>query len=557
MFGRRPKVRDPEISPDEIFLDAANLPDFNQASLEGRLEKPLSRGTYITFGIVVVLILATLIGQAVHLEIVDGRLYAQRSQDNLLRPEVLFAQRGAILDRNGLPLVTNETTPDSFVQRVYKTPGFSNVLGYVSYPKKDSSGQYYDTDISGLAGVEKSFNADLSGQNGTLLVEQNALGKTVSSGSSIPAVNGTDLTLSIDSRAQIAMYTAVQQLADRIPFKGGAGIMMNAQTGEILALVSYPQFDSNVMSSGGPSSTIAGYSTDTREPYLDRPVEGLYTPGSVVKPIEASGAVTDGFDPSTTIDDPGYLLVPNPFDPTHPTRFNDWEPVGTEDLRRAIAFSSDVYFYMVGGGFGNIKGLGITRLAYWYQTFGFTTPTGIQLPDEATGFVPTPAWKQKTYGQAWTLGDTYHTAIGQYATQVTPIEEARAIAAVANGGKLLTPTLLKGQSVQGETIAVSPAALEVVREGMREGVTGGGTSTGLNDMSFVQPAGKTGTAQTGTANQYFNAWAVGFWPYNDPKYVYVVTMDQGPTGDIYGGIYVVHQFLESLHATAPEYFPSS
>jgi penicillin-binding protein 2 len=209
---------------------------------------------------------------------------------------------------------------------------------------------------------------------------------------------------------------------------------------------------------------------------------------------------------------------------------------------------------MVGGGYDGQKGLGIARLAFWYQTFGYTTPTGIQLPNEAHGFVPTPAWKLATYNEAWSIGDTYHTAIGQYSMQITPIEEARAIAAIANGGRLLTPTLVKGQAPQGESLAVSPAALEVVREGMREGVAGGGTSTGLNDLSFVQPAGKTGTAQTGTANQYFNAWAVGFWPYNAPKYVYVVMMDQGPTGDIYGGIFVVHQFLESLHSVAPEYF---
>src|SRR5665213_3539162 len=109
MFGRRPKVRDPEISPDEIFLDAANLPDFNQASLEGRLEKPLSRNTYLTFGAVVALILIALVAQAARLEIVEGKAYAQRSQNNLLRPEVLFAQRGAILDRNAVPLVTNVT----------------------------------------------------------------------------------------------------------------------------------------------------------------------------------------------------------------------------------------------------------------------------------------------------------------------------------------------------------------------------------------------------------------------------------------------------------------
>jgi penicillin-binding protein 2 len=557
-FGRRKKVYDPEISPDEIFLDASNLPNYNQNSLEGRLEKPLSSHTYVGIFAFIGVVLCVLILQAAHLEILKGSQYAARSQENLLRPTVLFAQRGIISDRNGVPLVTNQTATDGTVDRVYTTPSLSNVLGYVSYPKKDSSGQYYDTDITGLAGVEESFNNVLGGKNGTLLIEKDARNHIVSEGSTIPAQNGQDLTLSIDVRAQNAMYTAVQQLADRIPFKGGAGIMMNAQTGEILALVSYPTFDSNVLSSGGPSSTIVGYSTNNRLPYLNRPVEGLYTPGSVVKPIEASGALTDGtIDPSKTIDDVGYITVPNPFDPTHPTKFVDWEPIGVEDLRKAIAFSSDVYFYMVGGGYDGQQGLGISRLSYWFQTYGYTSPTGIQLPGEKTGFVPTPAWKLATYNQAWSLGDTYHTAIGQYATQITPIEEARAIAAIANGGELLTPTLLKDQTVQEKKLPVSSTALEIVREGMREGVDGGGTSTGLNDMSFVQPAGKTGTAQTGTTNQYFNAWAVGFWPYNDPKYVYAVMMDQGPTGDIYGGIFVMHQFFESLHATAPEYFPTS
>jgi penicillin-binding protein 2 len=273
-----------------------------------------------------------------------------------------------------------------------------------------------------------------------------------------------------------------------------------------------------------------------------------------VKPLEASGALTDGFDPSTTIDDPGYLSVPNPYDPSHPTKFVDWEAIGVEDIRKAIAFSSDVYFYMVGGGYGNVKGLGITRLDYWFQTFGLTSPTGIQLPGEASGFVPTPAWKQEKYKQAWTLGDTYHTAIGQYSMQVTPLEEARAIAAIANGGRLLTPSLIKGAAPQGESLAVSPSALEVVREGMREGVEGGGTSQGLSDLSFVQLAGKTGTAQLGFHNEFYNAWAVGFFPYDHPKYVYVVVMEHGPSGNALGGIYVIHQFLQALHSVAPEYF---
>ena len=137
--------------------------------------------------------------------------------------------------------------------------------------------------------------------------------------------------------------------------------------------------------------------------------------------------------------------------------------------------------------------------------------------------------------------------------QVTPIEMARAIAAIANGGKLVTPTVLKGEPPGGESLAVSREALQVVREGMRQGVTEG-TSVGLNDLSFVDIAGKTGTAQLGFHNEFYNAWAVGFFPYEHPKYVYVVVMEHGPSGNALGGIYVIHQFLQSLHAVAPEYF---
>lgn len=556
MFGRRKRVRDPEISPDEIFLDSSNLPNFNQSSLEGRLEKPLGRSTYVGIGIVMVCIFLALTVQAAHLEIVNGAKNAQRSQANLLRPNVLFAERGAILDRNGVPLVTNQaaSSSDGVPDRIYKTPGFSELLGYVSYPKKDRSGNYYDTDIKGLAGIEESYNTQLAGKNGTLLIERDALGHTVSQGSVIAAQNGQDLTLSIDSRAQTAFYNAIQGLADRVPFRGGAGILMDAQTGEIIAMTSYPEFDSNVLSSGGPADVIASYNSDARQPYLNRPVQGLYTPGSVVKPLEASGALTDGtISPDYTINDIGYITVPNPFDPSHPNKFIDWKAIGIEDMRKAIAFSSDVYFYTVGGGYGGQKGLGITRLAQWFQTYGLTSKTGVNLPGELNGFVPTPAWKEKTYNQQWNIGDTYHTAIGQYAMQVTPLEEARAIAAIANGGKLMTPQLIKGATPQGESLAVSPAALEVVREGMREGVQEG-TSIGLNDLSFVDIAGKTGTAQLGQHNEYFNAWAVGFFPYEHPRYVYVVVMEHGPSGEALGGIYVIHQFLQNLHAVAPEYF---
>ncbi|HEX5774818.1 MAG TPA: penicillin-binding transpeptidase domain-containing protein, partial [Candidatus Paceibacterota bacterium] len=335
----------------------------------------------------------------------------------------------------------------------------------------------------------------------------------------------------------------------------GSAVLMDVETGEIHALVSYPEYDSNVLSSGGPTHVIEGYQTSRRQPYLDRAVSGLYTPGSIVKPMEAAGALSDGLiDPAKTIFSSGSISIPNPYDPSKPTIFKDWKALGAMDMRHAIAHSSDVYFYTIGGGFGDQRGMGIARLNHWYETFGFTSPTGIELAGEATGFVPTPAWKEKTYNEPWRIGNTYHTAIGQYAMQITPMEAVRAVAAIANGGKLVRPTVLKDAPLEGQSIQVSPYALQVAREGMRLGVTEG-TSVGLNDLSsFVRIASKTGTAQLGANNEYYNMWAVGFFPYEKPKYAYVVVMEKGPAGTATGGIYVMHQALSELHRTAPEYF---
>ncbi len=555
IFKRKSRTyRGHELAPDEIFLDSSNLSGFDQDQLEGKLEKPISRSTFTGIGIALVLIFTTLVAQAANLQMLQGSKFAEQSERNRLRPEVLFAERGAIVDRNGTALVFNEAGEDGFVRRRYEAPGFAHLLGYVSYPKRDSSGNFYDTEIKGLSGVEDAMNAELSGKNGTLLVEEDALGKIQSSGTVSPAEKGKTVTLSIDARAQRAFARSIQELADRIPFMGGSAILMDVNTGEVHALVSYPEYDPNVLSSGGPSATIAAYQTDSRQVYLDRAVSGLYTPGSIVKPMEAAGALTDGnVTPEQGIVSTGSISIPNPYDPSRPSIFKDWKAHGWVDARRAIAVSSDVYFYAIGGGFGDIKGLGIERLKYWYDTFGFTSPTGIELAGEGTGFVPTPAWKEEKYGEPWRLGDTYNTAIGQYAMQVTPLAAARAVAAVANGGKLVRPTLVKDAPLQGKSIPVDQAALQVAREGMRMGTTEG-TSIGLNALSFVKVAGKTGTAQLGVNNEFYNSWAVGYFPYDNPKYVYVVVMERGPSTNSVGGIYVTYNALAELNRTAPEYF---
>lgn len=555
MIFRRKKRRGGfELNPDEIFLDSSNPSGFDHNTLEGRLEKPIDRRTFAAIGLGIVLLFGALAAQAANLQINQGEAYAARSERNRLRPEVLFAERGAIVDRNGVALVYNEEGEDGFVRRVYEYPGFSHLLGYVSYPKKDSSGNFYETKIEGLNGVEEAMNAALSGENGTLLVEEDAHGDIQSSGTVKPATKGQTVTLSIDSRAQKAFAHAIQELADRIPFMGGSAILMDVHTGEVHALVSYPEYDPNVLSSGGPSSVIASYQTDSRRVYLDRAVSGLYTPGSIIKPMEAAGAISDGVvTPEWGIVSTGSISIPNPYNPDKPSIFKDWKAHGWVDARRAIAVSSDVYFYAIGGGYGDVKGLGIERLKYWYEAFGLTTKTGIELSGEASGFVPTPAWKEEKYDEPWRLGDTYNTSIGQYAMQVTPLEAARAVAAVANGGKLVKPTLVKDAPLQGQTIPISQDALRVAREGMRLGTTDG-TSIGLNALSFVKVAGKTGTAQLGVNNEFYNSWAVGYFPYDKPKYVYVVVMERGPSTNAVGGIYATYQALTELHRTAPEYF---
>lgn len=543
-----------ELNPDDIFLDASNPSGFDQSRLEGRLEKPVSQGTFAGIGLAILLMFTALVVQAANLQVRQGHEYAERSERNRLRPQVLFAERGAIVDRNGEALVYNEEGKDGFVRRVYEYPGFSHLLGYVSYPKKDSSGNFYETEIVGLNGVEEAMNTVLAGKNGTLLVEEDAHGDIQSSGTVSPAEKGQTVTLSIDARAQRAFANAVSSLADRIPFMGGSAILMDVHTGEVLALVSYPEYDPNVLSSGGPSDVIASYQTNSRRVYLDRAVSGLYTPGSIFKPMVAAGAISDGVvSPSWGIVSTGSISIPNPYNPDKPSIFKDWKAHGWVDARRAIAVSSDVYFYAVGGGYGDVKGLGIERLKHWYEAFGLTSKTGIELSGEATGFVPTPAWKQEKYDEPWRLGDTYNTSIGQYAMQVTPLEAARAVAAVANGGKLVKPTLVKDAPLQGQTIQISQAALQVAREGMRMGTTEG-TSLGLNALPFVKVAGKTGTAQLGVNNEFYNSWSVGYFPYDKPKYAWVVVMERGPSTNSIGGIFATYQALSELHRTAPEYF---
>lgn len=545
-FFKKKLPRHYEIAPDEIFLDATNVSGFDRVRFQGRLERPISReifvGLFISLGVVALIILL----QAWKLEVVHGNAYAIESAQNHIRKSVLFAPRGIIVGVNGTVLVDNRENAQGDVRREYLIPAMGSIMGYVSYPKKDSSGRYYDTSEKGIAGLEALYNTQLTGSNGTVLTEVNAVGKVYSQGTIIPAVKGKTLKLSIDASFESVLTKALSDVAKRNDFQGGAAVLMDVHTGAVRAIASYPTYNANILSSGRPVKIIAGYNTDSRHPYLDQAVQGLYAPGSIVKPFIAAGALTDGIiTPNTTVDDKGFLIIKDPYNPKKIFLYKGWKALGVLAVRKAIAWSSDIFFYTVGGGFGSQKGLGIKRLDYWYRQFGIGSKTGIDLPNEKNGLIPTPAWKERVLHSQWYLGDTYFTAIGQYAMQVTPIQMARAIAAVANGGKLLTPTLLANVATKFITIPVSQANFKVVREGMRESVT----SALAQQIKFpyLAVAAKTGTAQVGIHNQYDNSWVEGFYPYTNPQYAFAVVLGRGPSGKGETATVVMMEFLATLH----------
>ena len=175
---------------------------------------------------------------------------------------------------------------------------------------------------------------------------------------------------------------------------------------------------------------------------------------------------------------------------------------------------------------------------------------------EATGVIPDPAWKEKNFnGEMWRVGDTYNTAIGQYGVQITPIQAVVALSAIANGGTLLTPSILFTSTstiAKGTKVPIDQGNFKVVQEGMRQGVTEGGTAAGLN-TSGVDVAGKTGTAELGTRKQFVNSWVIGFFPYEKPKYAFAVVMEKGPVKNLLGGTYVMRTLLDWMAVNTPEY----
>jgi penicillin-binding protein 2 len=558
-FSIRGKYRDPLVEPDEIFLDAKNLPDFDTQQFEGQLERPIERTSVVVLGIAFAVISILFASRLWTLQVADGSTYAKQSQNNSLSREPIFSARGNIYDRNGVLLAWNDTKTDDepWGRRTYiASPGFSHVLGYVSYPAKDKSGNYWKTDIVGKDGVERMYNSLLSGTNGSHIVERDIAGK-VSGGAIVNQPEaGKNLTLTIDSRLQAHLHQYLAEAQMTSGFRSGSAVMMNVHTGEVLAMTSTPEYDSNVMSMGEDTAKIRQYLTSSSTPLLNRAIAGLFTPGSIVKPYVALEVLNQKvIDPRAVICSCGSITVPNPYDPAHPGVFRDYNPNnGYVDMRKALAISSNIYFFETGGGYQNQKGIGIANIGKALERFGLTKETGIDLFGETSGTVPSPEWKAKKFnGEVWRIGDTYNTAIGQYGVQVTPLEMARAVAGIATRGTLVQPRILKTDTppVTEQVTDVPDASYTVVHEGMRMGALEG-TGRILASMPFAA-ATKTGTAQVGPGGMYVNAWMNAFFPYENPNYVLIIVLERGPQNGLGASQHVAKNFLDWVELNAPEY----
>lgn len=549
-----------EIDPDQVLLDSSNLPEYDRSQFEGRLEKPISRSALIGTGVVFAVIVLIFLGQAANLQIVHGGEYLERSENNLLNPVPIFASRGAIFDRNGVPLVWNApgagtTTEDSVPRRMYfSEPGLAHVLGYVQYPSKDKNGFYYREDFDGVAGIEKYFNDRLTGKNGSRLVETDARGKLISENVVRPPERGETLTLSIDHRLQSALYENIRKVASEYGFKGGAAAIMDVTTGEVIAMTSYPEFDSQIMSDRTDTAKVRAQLQHTSLLFLDRAISGLYTPGSIVKPYIGMAVLGENvIDASTIIVTTGSISVPNPYDPEVTNMFRDWKNHGPVDLRRAIAVSSDAYFYIVGGGYKDQPGLGIARIDKYLRMFGLGEPIPESFFTGPRGVLSSPEWKMATFNEPWYLGDTYHSVIGQYGTQITPVQAVRGVAALANYGKLLVPNILKdGEPHVERTIDLPKSHFDIVHEGMRMSVRNG-TSVALN-KAFVEVAAKSGTAELGVSKANVNSWITGFWPYHNARYAFALILEHGSVHNLIGAAAVMSNQLEWMNTHTPEYF---
>lgn len=415
------------------------------------------------------------------------------------------------------------------VRRYVDVGSLSHVLGYVGEIGRDEykilyNKGYSQDDMIGKAGIEKFYDSVMKGKDGRLLKTVDVKGKDLSAAEDqIEApIAGKSLVLTIDN--------SIQKIAERaLGQRMGSIIVLKPASGEILAMVSYPWYDPNLFLSSRSGNEYAKLLNDPNKPLLNRAVQSSYPPASTFKTV-LTAALLEGkeFSPTSKIVCRGVLDYGG----------RDWNcwihrpGHGAMDLAGALAQSCDIYYWTVGR-----DALGAETILSYASDFGYGKLTGIDLPGENPGFIPTPKWKEQTYNERWTLGDTMNISIGQGYLLSTPLQVANMIAMIANGGSVYKPHLVREirdttsgaliESVGRELLSKSPLGKDTF-EGLKKdlrGVISQGTARVPISTKVVQIAGKTGTAEVGLKDRW-HSWFASYGPYDaSPEdQIVVVTM---------------------------------
>ncbi len=433
--------------------------------------------------------------------------YQSLASENRIKPEPIEAPRGVVVDASGSLVATNIIVDGRVVRHYPDGEIVAPVVGYVS-------------DGLGIAGLEKQYQAELSGVKGERLVVESASGKEVEEVSRREPEVGKKMVLNLDLGVQRVAY---QALKNKLSESGvGGSVIVSRVNGEVVALVSLPSYDPNLFIQGGRRGNEGGGYTEAREividekkkPLFNRIFGGLYPPGSVFKLVTALAGLSEGvIAEDQLIEDSGEIVVGS-------YRYGNWyfdkygKTEGQIDVKRALARSNDIFFYRVG------EKLGVDRLTAFARKMGLGEKTGIDLPGEVVGLVPTPLWSEKEKGERWFLGNTYHLTIGQGDLLTTVLQVNRMTAAAVSGIKC--PPRMVGKILCTD-LGIDLRAIEVVREGMKMACLPGGTGFPFFDLRGDVWC-KTGTAQQGGEEAKPHAWMVVVIPRGDALEWLVVTV---------------------------------
>ncbi|XOU94889.1 MAG: penicillin-binding protein 2 [Candidatus Kerfeldbacteria bacterium] len=438
-----------------------------------------------------------------------------------------------------LPGIVLETT--SF--RNYLTSNnYSHLLGYMGKVTEndleDEELNFSRDDYLGKSGIELFYEKELKGVHGQKEIEVNSFGKENKIVNILESQSGSTLVLTIDSGLQNVLGDNLEEVINsKESITGGAAIAINPTNGEVLALVSAPNFDSNKFTLGLNQEEYDEIINNPKKPLFNRAITGEYPSGSTIKPVVSLAALEEGIvTENTTFLSTGGVRIDKWF-------FPDWKAGGhgITDVRKALAESVNTYFYMVGGGDNETTtGLGVSTLTKYMSMFGLGHTSGIDLVGESSGFLPSKEWKEEIKNERWYIGDTYHLSIGQGDLLVTPLQVANYTATIANGGTEYKPRLLKSivPKDDSEEQLIEPIIVkqdfltkyyyQIVKEGLRDGVLYG-SSRSLGSLP-VSSAGKTGTAQFGNKGET-HAWFTSFAPYESPEIVITVLVEGGGGGE--------------------------